>query len=348
MGIIRQAVPLFAVPDFRNLGVVAKILASSLLLMLIEPLFVITHNQQGYGDHLTQLAIWLAPCVLLSILVLSLLNRFLQQAPWAPLWVWLTTLTTFSVANYWFNRQAFDFWPHFWGVSLYTWGMMHYYALYRKALSPALSEARLAALTARIRPHFLFNSLNAAISLVRDRPADAEMVLENLADLFRAQLQSGPQSSTMGREIELAQGYIAIEQVRMGSARLHVRWNLQVPDDAEVPHLLLQPLLENAVYHGVEPLHRPGQIHVGIVRRQNWIYIRIDNPLPEQNRGITERKNGNQMAMVNLAERLHLMYDRDATLIHKRQGSLFRVDIRIPYRTPYQAPKPAPTRSKAA
>ena len=216
-------------------------------------------------------------------------------------------------------------------ISVYVWGFMHYHAILQRALSPALSEAKLAALTARIRPHFLFNSLNAAIALVRTRPAEAEMVLENLADLFRAQLKDGNQSSTLGREIELAQGYLAIETIRMGHQRLQSMWYVDAPEQAEVPHLLLQPLLENAVYHGIEPSHRPGEISISIIKRQDWIYIRIDNPLPEDNNK-TKKRQGNQMALANLSDRLTLMYDADATVRSSKQGDIFRVDMRIPYR----------------
>ena len=106
---------------------------------------------------------------------------------------------------------------------------MYIEAARRNSLAPSISEARLSALTARIRPHFLFNSLNAAISLIRLRPYDAETLLENLANLFRAQLRDGSQNSTLGQEIEWAQEYIAIEQIRMGHMRVQVCGNIMRP-----------------------------------------------------------------------------------------------------------------------
>ena len=157
--------------------------------------------------------------------------------------------------------------------------------------------------------------------------------MENLANLFRAQLRDGSQSSTLGQEIEWAQEYIAIEQIRMGHMRVQVMWQHQAPDDAETPHLLLQPLLENAVFHGVESTHRPGMITVFTKLNKSSIYIRIENPYtpPESSENAKPHK-GNSMALRNLKERLTLMYDNDAKIQSRQLDGIFRVDIRLPYR----------------
>ncbi|MDO5686129.1 MAG: histidine kinase [Neisseria sp.] len=329
MSIIRQEQPFFAVPDFRNLGVALRIFASTIVLIMILPLVSAAHHELPYWVRLVNLAVWMAPAVLLTVVLLWFLNRVLHRLPLAPLWVVALVVTVFCGTEYFFNRDQASLRQHFWVVGIYTLVLMHYQSLLQKAYSPALVQAQLSALTARIRPHFLFNSLNAAIGLVRRRPDDAEMVLENLADLFRAQLQEADRESTLGREIELARGYIDIERIRMGESRLHVQWHLNAPDNARVPHLLLQPLLENAVYHGVEPSYRLGMITVGIVRKGSWIYIRIDNPLPPQT--AEKHASGNKMALKNLSERLFLMYDRDATLSARTVDDFYRVDIRLPY-----------------
>ncbi|HOM22045.1 MAG TPA: histidine kinase, partial [Ottowia sp.] len=118
---------------------------------------------------------------------------------------------------------------------------------------PAATAARLAELQARIRPHFLFNTLNTAIALVREEPAKAELVLEDLSDLFRHALAERGDSATVGQEIELARRYLEIEQLRFGD-RLRVEWALdERVHGARLPPLILQPLVENAVKHGVEP-----------------------------------------------------------------------------------------------
>ena len=117
----------------------------------------------------------------------------------------------------------------------------------------AESRARFQALQARIRPHFLFNSLNTVASLTRSNPELAERLIEDLADLFRACLADSTDASTMADELKLVRGYLDIEALRLGE-RLQVDWDVEdMPEDTTVPSLLLQPLVENAVYHGIEP-----------------------------------------------------------------------------------------------
>lgn len=330
MGIIRQPMTLFAVPDFRNLSVILRVFVSVSMLLLLIPLLN-SNSEKRYLLELMNMVSWVAPFVIITLSLLVMWCRWLLVQTYGTFLTWFLCLLSFLFCavvfkfptNTWFGDMVL--------ISVYVWLFMHYQAIMQKALSPALSEAKLAALTARIRPHFLFNSLNAAISLVRTRPTDAEMVLENLADLFRAQLKDGNQSSTLGREVELAQSYLDIETIRMGDARLQSKWVVEAPLNAEVPHLLLQPLLENAVYHGIEPSHRPGQITVNIQKRQDWIYMRIENPLPEVSAS-HKKRSSNHMALENLAERLQLMYDADAVIRSHQQQDRYRVDIRIPYR----------------
>lgn len=327
MSIIRQEMPLFAVPDFRNLGVAVRIFASGILLMFALPLLS-ARSLAEYQDNLLDVMVWLPPSVLVTVLILSLLGRYLLILPCASLWTIAVIVGAFSAMSYFFHERHFV-WAHLWSALLYALALLHYQALLKKAFSPAVAEARLSALTARIRPHFLFNSLNAAIGLVRTRPVDTETILENLADLFRAQLKDGNQPSTLSKEIELAQSYIAIERIRMGEERLKVKWIINAPEDAQTPGLLLQPLLENAVYHGIEPMADPQPITINLAHKGNWIYIRIKNARPPI--ANTTGRQGNHMALSNLKERLFLMYDRDATLHHKLMTNSYRVDIRLPY-----------------
>lgn len=327
--IIRQEFPFFALPDFRNIGVSMRIFVSTLMLIFLLPL-ISGNVENGYWQHFFALASWMVPAILTMVVLLYFLNRYLHRLPWALLWVWALAFGVFFAWERFYNSAQPVHWAEFWAIGLYIPALLHYQALIQKAYSPALAQAQLSALTARIRPHFLFNSLNAAIGLIRARPTAAETILENLADLFRAQLGDS-QESTLGKEIELAKGYMDIEILRMGAQRLQVQWNENAPDNAVVPPLLLQPLLENAVYHGIEPCLHPGKITVGIVRKGSWIYIRIDNPLPDN--PPARHRAGNQMALKNLSERLFLMYDHDATIVGREVPGkkCYRVDIRLPY-----------------
>lgn len=194
-----------------------------------------------------------------------------------------------------------------------------------KARTPAATAARLAELQSRIRPHFLFNTLNSAIALVRAEPAKAESVLEDLSELFRHALADATESVTLGQEIELAQRYLAIEQIRFGD-RLQVQWNLDPEADlARLPPLLLQPLVENAVRHGVEPSAAGAQVKISTVRRGSVVVLKVTNSTPA---GVGERGHG--LALANVRERLALLHDVQAQFKTVFRDGMFQVRLEIP------------------
>jgi two-component system sensor histidine kinase AlgZ len=207
--------------------------------------------------------------------------------------------------------------------------VLAYLRLHTKAYSPALAEARLQALQARIRPHFLFNSLNAVLGLIRRDPRRAERTLEDLADLIRALMSDGRSLVRLADEIALVERYAAIEQLRLGE-RLRLSWELDsAPGDAMLPALILQPLLENAVYHGIEPGTGTGDVLVRIERRGARVHVLIENPWHEEG---SARRAGNHMALDNIRERLMLFFDDEARLESRVEGARYRVEIDIPYR----------------
>jgi len=188
--------------------------------------------------------------------------------------------------------------------------LLAYFALRAKAFSPALAEARLQALTARIRPHFLFNSLNAVLSLIRADPRRAETALEELADLFRALMRDHRDLLPLADEIALCRQYLDLEKLRLGE-RLNVEWGVvEIPEDLKVPPLLLQPLLENAVYYGIEPSNEAGTIRIRFARKGDELHIGLANPCPVGG----PASGGNHMAIANIRERLALYYDLEARL----------------------------------
>jgi two-component system sensor histidine kinase AlgZ len=195
-----------------------------------------------------------------------------------------------------------------------------------RAFAPAETTARLAELQSRIRPHFLFNTLNTALALVRVDPSRAEEVLEDLAELFRVALQAPQTASvTLDDEIDLARRYLAIEQIRFGR-RLAVRWEL-APEAgaARVPPLLLQPLVENAVRHGIEPADSGGTVRVRTQVRGGRAVLTIDNTLPTQ-----ASVPGHGIALRNVRERLALLHDVAAEFDARRETDRFRVRVSVP------------------
>ncbi|UUZ63050.1 histidine kinase [Polaromonas sp. P1-6] len=194
-----------------------------------------------------------------------------------------------------------------------------------KARTPAATTARLAELQSWIRPHFLFNTLNSAIALVRAEPAKAEAVLEDLSELFRHALADPAESVTLGQEIALAQRYLAIEQVRFGE-RLQVQWSLDASaSQAKLPPLLLQPLVENAVKHGVEPSASGAQLKISTLKRGSMVVIKVTNSTPA---GAGERGHG--LALANVRERLHLLHDVQAQFRVVFKDGIFQVRLEVP------------------
>lgn len=176
-----------------------------------------------------------------------------------------------------------------------------------RSVVPAHAAARLAELQARIRPHFLFNTLNTAIALVQIDPPKAERVLEDLAELFRQALAAPPGSTTLADEVALSRRYLEIEQLRFGD-RLQVHWHLDAATNATpLPPLILQPLVENAVRHGVEPSAEGGWIEIHTQVQGSYAMLTVRNTVPEQ--GALPFSPGHGIALDNVRQRLQLMHD---------------------------------------
>jgi two-component system, LytTR family, sensor histidine kinase AlgZ len=190
------------------------------------------------------------------------------------------------------------------------------------------AKARVHALQARIRPHFLFNSMNTIAALTRSNPARAEEAVQDLADLFRANLNEKRNQIALSEEIDVARTYQRMEQLRLGD-RLSVEWKIDsLPVDALVPGLTLQPLLENAIYHGIEPRSEGGVVTVTGEFNKGMITIVVRNPVPPANLTV---RDGNRLALANIKERLDLMYGERATVKAGRFDDQYIVTLRFPF-----------------
>jgi two-component system sensor histidine kinase AlgZ len=189
------------------------------------------------------------------------------------------------------------------------------------------AQARISALQALIRPHFLFNSMNTIASLTRSNPKQAEEAVEDLADLLRANLNASENRTTLKEELEVAAIYQRIEKLRLGD-RLSVRWDVgELPMRALIPSLTIQPLLENAIYHGIELLPDGGVVNVSGKRVDDDLRIDIRNPVaPDQSR----KKGGNKMAMANIRQRFELAYGGRATVDVEETDSSYSVQLQFP------------------
>lgn len=196
-----------------------------------------------------------------------------------------------------------------------------------KAQVQAVAQAQTEALQARIRPHFLFNSMNSIAALVRRDPAAAEQAIEDLSELFRAALGQGREGDTLADEIHLAQRFLGIEQLRLGE-RLHVRWDSApgLPLDLPMPRLVLQPLLENAVVHGIARLPEGGEIAVRLTVVDKRLQVEIGNPRPM---GEPDR-SGNGHALASIRQRLEHRFGREIGMTVAAAQGYYRVRLDLP------------------
>jgi len=189
------------------------------------------------------------------------------------------------------------------------------------------AQSRVSALQALIRPHFLFNSMNTIASLTRTDPRQAEEAVEDLSDLMRANLGGAKDRTTLKQEFELAAIYQRIEKLRLGD-RLEVRWDVKaLPMRALIPSLTIQPLLENAIYHGIEQLPDGGRITVTGRRDGDRLSIEISNPVAART---VRRSGGNQMALSNIRQRYDIAYGHRASVDVEAAEDRYSVTLRFP------------------
>ena len=319
-------------PNFQNLGIQLRILLIVNILASMAAI-LLSQNLADFLPLLAQLSALVQPVLLLSMLGLYVVQPLLIRLKY---WQGVALILALEIAFTWlvfifidqllaFGLQAPAFRAYLL-TAIVTAMVLYYFHLQERAYSPAIAEARLQALQARIRPHFLFNSINAVLSLIRSQPKRAETALEDMSDLFRVLMSENRDLVPLAEEISLCHKYLDLEKLRLED-RLKITWQIEdMPSDAMIPPLILQPLLENAVYHGIEPLPAGGEITVNIYTKLKELYIVISNPYAPQN----DKHIGNKMAMKNIKERLQLHFDWESSLKTESKNNRYFVRIRMP------------------
>ena len=321
------------IPDFRNMGVCLRLLLLVNGLALLAAI-VQAADLEGTMRQLAVLSAAIQPLLLASLLILYALYPWLRKMTyaWAVMVIIVAELLVSSILHYLaaslMGAEAMPVLARTWLLTLIvTLIVLAYFNLRQRALTPAVTEARLQALQARIRPHFLFNSINAVLSLMRSNPRRAETALEDLADLFRVLMADNRDLVPLAQELALCRQYLALEKLRLDE-RLSINWQIDnMPPDALIPPLVLQPLLENAVYHGIEPLPEGGEISINIYASRDQVHLLLANPY---RRG-SDNRSGNRMALGNIRERLALHFDAEASLTSQLNEDSYQVHIVIPY-----------------
>lgn len=334
MASIRQNTAPDRVPDTSNLGVLARILVGVCLFGIVVALTG-SQSPAEFLIEITTIASMALLPLLLNLMVLAVGARWLRRLPYglgiAAIFVLALLLVAAGhrIERALSAQAAGELHRYLMFTVIIVAVLLAYFDLRARALSPALTEARLQALQARIRPHFLFNSINAVLSLIRSEPKRAETALEDMADLFRVLMADNRELTTLAREVELCRQYLSLEQLRLGE-RLQVEWYVnKMPGDALVPPLVLQPLLENAVYHGIEPRSEPGVVSINIYRKAREVHAVLRNPYKLEG----NHHSGNKMAVDNIRERLQLHFDAEASLKTSVDSEAYQVHIVMPYRS---------------
>jgi two-component system sensor histidine kinase AlgZ len=307
-------------------------------------------RELGFWLNLARLSLLLIWIGLMAAALLCWLNRWLRRLSAAQISVAVLAIITgvvgaMSALAAAAGRTAFaqdlgltPLFPHeLWGFGLRNMAislvitalaLRYFYVAHEWQRNVEMqARARVHALQARIRPHFLFNSMNTIASLTRSDPAQAEQAVQDLADLFRANLSEKRNTITLEQELEVARIYQRIEELRLGD-RLRVVWNIgQLPMQAIVPGLLLQPLLENAIYHGVEPQPNGGVVTVTGELAGGLITIVVRNVVAQRQ----SDREGNQLALANIRERLSLMYGERALVKAGKFDQEYIVTLRFPH-----------------
>ncbi len=332
MASINQNPAATLLPNFRNLGVMLRVLVIVTALTGVAAMLK-SSNWSSLLQQWVGIATVVQPIAILSVLLLGAANSWLHKIEYRAAVVLIVlvelaiTLLVLRFGALVLETGMEDAGRDGFFAVATTLTLIGYFNLRNRALSPALSEARLQALQARIRPHFLFNSINAVLSLIRVEPRRAEAALEDMADLFRVLMADNRDLAPLENEVELCRQYLALEQLRLG-ARLRIDWHVDnMPKDALMPPLVLQPLLENAVYHGIEPSIEPGVVSVNIYHVRDQVHMVLRNPYRKDG----THHAGNKMALGNIRERLALHFDAEASLQARVGDSEYEVHITIPY-----------------
>ena len=330
-------------PNFCGLRMVFVVVIIAQLFAFVVVLSPSDVPAEGRWQQLGLISLFVQWCTLVSSAVLCLLRRVIHRCSnrvVAILSYVSVLLVVWGVSEmaYWYvypgARVNMAHWPFVLrnvAISFLITGpiLRYFYVAHQWQRNVrAEAEARLQSLQSRIRPHFLFNSMNTIASLTRTSPEQAEAAVEDLADLFRASLRDARQFHSLAEELTLCRRYLDIEALRLGD-RLQVEWAIEeLPSDALLPPLLIQPLLENAVYHGIEPRVEGGTIRITGKRDGKQLHLEISNPVPSEK----SASNGNRIAQENIRARLTTLYGARGGMDVRQDNDNYYVALNWPYR----------------
>ncbi len=338
----------YFLPDFGSLAIAAKILLLAEAIAVIFTIGLNNHVGPKVVKDFVFLSTYTLTIAVASLFLMRIANRGLRKLSVivgsltviALMQIAIVVVTELMILALYKLQLIPSRWPD-WQMAVLAHSLLigtivmllalrHLFVSHNAQIDAKMEqEARIQALQSRIRPHFLFNSMNSIASLTRSDPPRAEAALQDLADLFRVLLADARKLVPISAEQEISRQYLEIEKLRLGD-RLQVNWTVSnVPRNALIPTLTLQPLLENAIYHGIEP-----RFGGGVVKVELWgdnagtLNILISNPVPEVRKHAHGR--GNKIAMDNIRQRLSSHFFEAATLQTFEEGDQYHVKIKMP------------------
>lgn len=334
--------PLNPLPDFCQAATLYLIVISSVLLALLLS-FASPNWQQAFWTNLSLFSLFILWTSLTSLGILCLLRRYiLLKLPNVSLQrfstlaigiILLVTLSYSLLISFYLSEQ-----PSLWFllrnifIAMIVSGVFfRYFYLREESLRRIRSEAeaRIQALQSRIRPHFLFNSLNTLANLAIIDPVKTENMILDMADIFRASMQRSDVLIPFAEEKHLCTQYLNLEQQRLGD-KLHFEWQTDTIDQhLLVPPLLLQPIIENAVYHGIQARSEGGSVIIKGVSYQKHIQLEVINPLAEND---AKNHKGNSLALSNIQQRLDVLFGNKASINYHQANGNFYCTLTIPKR----------------
>ncbi len=334
-------------PNFCGLRMVFVVVMIAQLFAFLVVLIPQPANFASKWQDLGLISLYVQWCALASSASLCLLKPFichLSQRTVAMISYLVVLLVVLAVSElaYWYVYPGATSKMTHWSFVLknvaiaiiLTGPILRYFYVQHqwRAKVRAEAEARLQSLQSRIRPHFFFNSMNTIASLTQTNADQAEAAVHDLADLFRASLADARKFHSFREELELCERYLEIEKLRLGE-RLQLEWQIsEIPLDSYVPPLLIQPLLENAIYHGIEPRTEGGTITISGKKENNQISLTIENPVPISK---DETKSGNSIAQDNIRSRLTTMFGRRGVMDVSEKEDVYSVSLKWPCRNEF-------------
>lgn len=333
------------IPDFSDVWNIIRVGNISIILCLIATFIQINNVSQFYLQFTYNLKSFL-PFVIIQLLILIFFSKFLISIKplKSILFILLCNLFSVYISYSLLSNSLSSFFQDIDTTIIYylvSFGAVFLYLIYfdwkQKVMKPASELAKLSFLLGKMKPHFLFNTINTIVSLINSKPQVAKKMLINLSDLLRVSLiqEDIKSTATIEEELSLVEKYLDIEKIRLED---NLVYKIQIEDSIkklEVPKLFLQPLVENAVLHGISSLENGGELELKIYKSlRDKIIFELKNPYFSQVKiKQKEKKDRESITLENLKERLKIHYEGEATLEIDKSNDFFLITIELPIKT---------------